>query len=141
MKRKLIALYPILYQAKQYEVGDELPTNNNEMTEKWIKGGSAKWNEEAEKERKAPAVVVKEEYEKRIADMEQQHQAEIEKIKAEKEEAINNYNELLKSQALGNLEDNKEKASGEDDNNEENKTEEDKQSSKAKAKSNKKTDK
>lgn len=138
MKRKLIALYPILYQAKQYEVGEELPTNNNEMTEKWVEGGSAKWSEEAEDENKNPAVIVKEEYEKRIADIEEQHKVEIEKINAEKEEAINKYNELVKSQALGDLE---EKASGEGDNNEKNGTEEDKQSSKAKAKSNKKTDK
>lgn len=138
MKRKLIALYPILYQAKQYEVGEELPTNNNEMTEKWVEGGSAKWNEEAEDENKNPAVIVKEEYEKRIADIEEQHKVEIKKINAEKEEAINKYNELVKSQALGDLE---EKASGEGDNNEKNGTEEDKQSSKAKAKSNKKTDK
>ncbi len=138
MKRKLIALYPILYQAKQYEVGEELPTNNNEMTEKWVEGGSAKWNEEAEDENRNPAVIVKEEYEKRIADIEEQHKVEIEKINAEKEEAINKYNELVKSQALGDLE---EKASGEGDNNEKNGTEEDKQSSKAKAKSNKKTDK
>lgn len=138
MKRKLIALYPILYQAKQYEVGEELPTNNNEMTEKWVEGGSAKWNEEAEDENKNPAVIVKEEYEKRIADIEEQHKVEIEKINAEKEEAINKYNELVKSQALGDLE---EKSSGEGDNNEKNGTEEDKQSSKAKAKSNKKADK
>ena len=138
MKRKLIALYPILYQAKQYEVGEELPTNNNEMTEKWVEGGSAKWNEEAEDENRNPAVIVKEEYEKRIADIEEQHKVEIEKINAEKEEAINKYNELVKSQALGDLE---EKASGEGDDNEKNGTEEDKQSSKAKAKSNKKTDK
>lgn len=138
MKRKLIALYPILYQAKQYEVGEELPTNNNEMTEKWVEGGSAKWNEEAEDENKNPAVIVKEEYEKRIADIEEQHKLEIEKINAEKEEVINKYNELVKSQALGDLE---EKASGEGDNNEKNGTEEDKQSSKSKAKSNKKTDK
>lgn len=129
MKRKLIALYPILYQAKQYEVGEELPTNNNEMTEKWVEGGSAKWNEEAEDENRNPAVIVKEEYEKRIADIEEQHKVEIEKINAEKEEVINKYNELVKSQALGDLEG---KASGE---------EEDKQSSKAKTKSNKKTDK
>lgn len=138
MKRKLIALYPILYQAKQYEIGEELPTNNNEMTEKWVEGGSAKWNEEAEEGKKAPAVIVKEEYEKRIAYIEEQHKVEVEKINAEKEEAINKYNELVKSQALGDLE---EKASGEGDNNEKNGTEEDKQSSKAKAKSNKKTDK
>lgn len=138
MKRKLIALYPILYQAKQYEVGEELPTNNNEMTEKWVEGGSAKWNEEAEDENRNPAVIVKEEYEKRIAYIEEQHKVEMEKINAEKEEAINKYNELVKSQALGDLE---EKASGEGDNNEKNGTEEDKQSSKAKAKSNKKTDK
>lgn len=138
MKRKLIALYPILYQAKQYEVGEELPTNNNEMTEKWVEGESAKWSEEAEDENKNPAVIVKEEYEKRIADIEEQHKVEIEKITAEKEEAINKYNELVKSQALGDLE---EKALGEGDDNEKNSTEEGKQSSKAKAKSNKKTDK
>ena len=134
MKRNLIALYPILYEAKQYEVGEELPTNNNEMTEKWIKGGSAKWNDETEEENKASAVVVKEEHEKRMADMEEQHKLEIEKIKAEKEEAINKYNELLKSQAIGELEGSKEK---EDNKNPENR--ENQQSSKTKL--NKKTDK
>ncbi|CAI3570839.1 MULTISPECIES: hypothetical protein [Clostridium] len=136
MKRKLIALYPILYEAKQYEVGEELPTNNNEMTENWIKGGAAKWNEEAEEENKASVVVVREEYEKRMANMEEQHKLELEKIKNEKEEAITKYNELLKSQALGDLEESKEK-----DDNKDSKNEENQQSSKTKAKLSKKTDK
>ena len=104
MRKKLIALYPILYQAKQYAVGDELPTNNNDMTEKWVKGGSAKWNDYNSNETKSPIAVVTEEYENKIADIEEKYKAEIEKITAERDEALNKYNELLKSQAFGNLE-------------------------------------
>ena len=106
------------------------------MTENWIKGGAAKWNEEAEEENKASVVVVREEYEKRMANMEEQHKLELEKIKNEKEEAITKYNELLKSQALGDLEESKEK-----DDNKDSKNEENQQSSKTKAKLSKKTDK
>lgn len=115
MKKRLIALYPILYQAKQYSVGDELPTNNNDMTEKWIKGGSAKWDEQSESENKTTIELVTEEYEKKISEMEEkyteeknkiqeQYEKEIEKITTEKNDITNKYNELLKVQALGNSE-------------------------------------
>lgn len=44
----LIALRPVLYLARQYRAGDELPTNNPVMTEAWIAAGSAAWKDEDE---------------------------------------------------------------------------------------------
>ena len=37
----LTAVYPILYHAHQYQVGDELPTNDPEMTTLWLEAGTA----------------------------------------------------------------------------------------------------
>ena len=42
---KLIATQPILYKAKQYLFGDELPTSDEKMVEAWIGAGSACWSE------------------------------------------------------------------------------------------------
>lgn len=39
----LIAVYPILYLAHQYKVGDELPTANAAMVEAWLAAGTAAW--------------------------------------------------------------------------------------------------
>ena len=39
----LIAVYPILYLAHQYKVGDELPTGDTAMVESWISAGTAAW--------------------------------------------------------------------------------------------------
>lgn len=39
---KLIALRAILFEARQYAAGDELPTKNPEMAKAWLEGGSAK---------------------------------------------------------------------------------------------------
>ena len=36
---KLVAVYPILYRARQYEVGDELP--DSEMKQTWLDAGTA----------------------------------------------------------------------------------------------------
>ena len=36
---KLVAVYPILYGARQYEVGDELP--DSEMKQTWLDAGTA----------------------------------------------------------------------------------------------------
>lgn len=38
---KLTAVYPILYHSHQYQVGDELPTNDPEMTALWLEAGTA----------------------------------------------------------------------------------------------------
>ena len=102
--KKLIALYPILYQSKQYSIGEELPTNNNEMIEKWVKGSSAKWIEEYEDKNSSTIDAIKEKYEKSIAEIKEMHKAEIDQLKSEKEEAINKYNDLLKLQMPGKIE-------------------------------------
>ena len=44
--KRLIATYPILYLATQYEIGDEIPANNPKMVDAWIKAGTAKWQED-----------------------------------------------------------------------------------------------
>lgn len=49
---ELIATHPILYHAKQYQVGQSLPTNDADMTKAWIEAGTAVWQEE---EKKNPA--------------------------------------------------------------------------------------
>lgn len=41
--KKLIAIYPILYLSKQYEVGDELPANDLKMVEAWLDAETAEW--------------------------------------------------------------------------------------------------
>ena len=38
---KLTAVYPILYHSKQYQVGEELPTNDPDMTARWLEAGTA----------------------------------------------------------------------------------------------------
>lgn len=38
---KLTAVYPILYHSHQYQVGEELPTNDPEMTALWLEAGTA----------------------------------------------------------------------------------------------------
>lgn len=43
MEKKLIAIYPILYRAHQYKVGDELPTQDAEMVKAWIEAQTAEW--------------------------------------------------------------------------------------------------
>lgn len=48
---KLAAVYPILYGARQYEVGDELP--DSEMRQTWLDAGTATLVED-EPEEKAP---------------------------------------------------------------------------------------
>ena len=42
---RLIAVYPILYLAHQYKVGDELPTNDESMVNAWVSAGTAEWRE------------------------------------------------------------------------------------------------
>lgn len=44
--RELIALRPVLYHAHQYSTGESLPVNDQEMTELWLKAGTAMWKED-----------------------------------------------------------------------------------------------
>ena len=39
----LVAVYPILFQSHQYNVGDTLPANYPDMVEAWIEAGTAVW--------------------------------------------------------------------------------------------------
>lgn len=103
MKKKLIALYPILFEAKQYKIGDELPVNNNEMTEKWISAETAVWKEEEKS-----SDFSKEDYEKEIAELKEIHAKEIEKITAEKEDVESKLSELLTSQMHEEIQEDKE---------------------------------
>lgn len=52
---KLIAKYPILYQSTQYQVGQSLPTNNQEMVQAWVDAGTAVWQEDGETQKPAKA--------------------------------------------------------------------------------------
>lgn len=45
---KLVATYPILFEAHRYAIGDELPCNNPEMVKTWIDNNVAKWEDEEE---------------------------------------------------------------------------------------------
>ena len=55
--RELIALRPVLYHAHQYSTGESLPVNDQEMTELWLKAGTAMWKED-EPEPQAMAVQI-----------------------------------------------------------------------------------
>jgi hypothetical protein len=52
---RLVALRPILYLAKQYKAGDELPANDQEMVKLWKAAGTATWKEEEVQEKVAKA--------------------------------------------------------------------------------------
>ena len=45
---RLIATRPVLYLARQYGVGDELPSKDPSMVEAWLTAGSAVWKDENE---------------------------------------------------------------------------------------------
>lgn len=47
---KLIAKRNILFDGKQYKVGDELPTYNAEMVEQWLKYSSAEFTQQGNAE-------------------------------------------------------------------------------------------
>ena len=55
--RELIALRPVLYHAHQYSTGESLPVNDQEMTELWLKAGTAMWREEDEPEPQAAQAI------------------------------------------------------------------------------------
>lgn len=60
---RLLAKRPILYLSSQYEAGDELPQNNQEMVELWLMYDSAMYvddsNTESESTKKAEKKVAK----------------------------------------------------------------------------------
>lgn len=43
-KKELVAVYPILFNSHQYNVGDVLPTNYPDMVQAWLEAGTAVWN-------------------------------------------------------------------------------------------------
>lgn len=45
MGKKLVATYPILYESKQFKVGESLPANNHEMTKIWLDEGMVEWKD------------------------------------------------------------------------------------------------
>ena len=49
---KLVAVYPILYGARQYEVGDELPLQSQTMVDAWLKAGTAERLEDGQEQKK-----------------------------------------------------------------------------------------
>ena len=48
--KTLVATYPILHRSYQYEIGESLPLDDQEMVDAWLKCGSAKWVGEAKAE-------------------------------------------------------------------------------------------
>lgn len=54
---KLIALRPVLYHAHQYDTGECLPVNDQEMTDLWLKAGTAMWRKEDEPEPQAAQAI------------------------------------------------------------------------------------
>lgn len=45
MMKKLIAVCSILFDNRNYEPGDELPTHNTGLVEAWIDNGAAVWKD------------------------------------------------------------------------------------------------
>ena len=43
MEKELIAIYPILYRAHQYSVGDKLPADDPDMVKAWLEADTAEW--------------------------------------------------------------------------------------------------
>lgn len=43
MEKELIAIYPILYRAHQYSVGDKLPADDPDMVKAWLEANTAEW--------------------------------------------------------------------------------------------------
>ena len=46
---KLIAIYPILYRSRQYEIGEELPADDSEMVQAWLDAKTAVWQDSTPK--------------------------------------------------------------------------------------------
>lgn len=49
--KRLIAVFPILFENRNYKPGDELPTHNNGFVKEWLKNRTAIWQDD-EKSRK-----------------------------------------------------------------------------------------
>lgn len=47
--KRLIAKRHILFDGKQFKLGEELPTYNSEMVERWLECGSAEFEQPEEK--------------------------------------------------------------------------------------------
>lgn len=102
MGRSLIALYPILYESKQYSIGENIPVNNNEIINEWIKAGAAKWNdEESNDDLKAQIEEMKKSHTEEIEQLRKAHECEISKLQEGKEEVEKKLEEALNSQAIG----------------------------------------
>ena len=43
---QLIAVFPILFESRNYKPGDELPTHNSRLVEAWLSNGAAVWKED-----------------------------------------------------------------------------------------------
>lgn len=54
---RLVALRPVLYLAHQYGTGENLPVNDQEMTDLWIAAGTAVWREDDEPEPQAAQAI------------------------------------------------------------------------------------
>lgn len=39
----LVTVIPVLYRGKQFNVGETLPTDDEDMNTAWLEAGSAKW--------------------------------------------------------------------------------------------------
>lgn len=89
MGARLIAIYPILYESRQYKVGEQLPANNHEMTEAWINAGTAKWDGLDEK----------------LQEINDQNKLVEENSKFQ-QEGISNVDQSIKVQSLGNFDKN-----------------------------------
>lgn len=98
MDKKLIALYPILFEARQYNIGDELPVNNVLMVGKWLSANTAEWRSVEPK-----TEFNKEYYEKLIAELKEKHNDEIVKLKSENEDLHQRLEEYTNLQAIGDL--------------------------------------
>lgn len=53
---KLVAIYPILYRSRQYEVGESLPADDAAMVQAWLDAKTAVWQEEKTPKGKAKSV-------------------------------------------------------------------------------------
>ncbi|OYO76213.1 hypothetical protein C8E03_110116 [Lachnotalea glycerini] len=51
---RLIALYPILFESHQYQVGDILPAHSEAMVKAWLEAGTAKWAKDESQEMEEP---------------------------------------------------------------------------------------
>lgn len=46
MEKVLVAKRPILYEGRQFEVGEHLPAYDKKMVDAWLKANSAEWKGE-----------------------------------------------------------------------------------------------